>query len=308
MRLEPPIPNIPDDAPYSNDLFSRQNFGDSLTSLLKAVDEPVVLCIDGPWGSGKTTFAKMWLADLRRQDLHCVHYDAYAHDYADEPFVSFTAEIVSLAEEAFQENRAIQELKEDFKSRARRIGGRLLYTGTRIGARALSCGILNNADVDALQNVWTEVTDSSSATISALIGKALEDYTHSKHAIDEFRTKLSQLGAALKEEQGLPLVIVVDELDRCRPDYALALIERVKHLFSTDKVSFVLLANMEQLESYAKTIYGQGMDARAYLQKFFTLTVKLPMNRTLSSDGDYYKYGSSLFHVGKAKSSLPASR
>ncbi len=56
MKLHPPIPEIPEDAPYSNDLFDRKQFGDSLSSLFTTVDESVVLSIDAPWGDGKTTF------------------------------------------------------------------------------------------------------------------------------------------------------------------------------------------------------------------------------------------------------------
>ncbi|MFO1491587.1 MAG: P-loop NTPase fold protein [Kiritimatiellia bacterium] len=67
---------------------------------------------------------------------------------------------------------------------------------------------------------------------------------------DEFRDQLAKLAGAIREVQNFPLVVIVDELDRCRPDFALGLIERIKHLFSTDNVSFVLLANATQLQNY----------------------------------------------------------
>ncbi len=72
-----------------------------------------------------------------------------------------------------------------------------------------------------------------------------------------------------------PLTIIVDELDRCRPSFALELLERIKHLFDVDNLVFVLLVNRDQIESYIKTVYGT-FDAEAYLLKFGSIFVDLP--------------------------------
>ncbi|MDG1351806.1 MAG: P-loop NTPase fold protein [Sulfitobacter sp.] len=72
------------------------------------------------------------------------------------------------------------------------------------------------------------------------------------------------------------LVIVVDELDRCRPDYALSLLELIKHFFDVPHVHFVLGVNMRELENSVKARYGGGINAGLYLQKFVTLTMGLP--------------------------------
>lgn len=77
MRLKPPEPDISGDDPYSEDLFERKPFGDSLTLLFSKMDESIVLSIESCWGDGKTTFAKMWIADLEKQGKTCIYYDAY---------------------------------------------------------------------------------------------------------------------------------------------------------------------------------------------------------------------------------------
>jgi hypothetical protein len=86
---------------------------------------------------------------------------------------------------------------------------------------------------------------------------------------------LAELAAKVREDQGIPLTIIVDELDRCRPDFALGLLERIKHLFDVENVAFVLLVNLKQIESYVQTVYGDK-DARSYLLKFANLFVDLP--------------------------------
>jgi len=290
MKLHPPLVEIPDANPYFNDLFDRQEFGASLFSLLKSVEEGIVLCIDAPWGEGKTTFARMWMADLKKRGAQCIYFDAYEHDYSDDPFVPFCAEIITLAGRAFEGNDGIQSLKEDFRSKAKRLGGKLLCAGTRIGVKALTLGILKDSDIDALESIRTDIADSSSIAASTAVGRAIEEYATAKSALDEFRDRLAGLAKAVRAAQDFPLVVIVDELDRCRPDFALALIERIKHLFSTENVSFLLLANKGQLQNYVRTIYGRDVDATNYLHKFFTLSTDLPRNRGDTHDNDYSKY------------------
>ena len=290
MKLHPPTPEIPPDDPYANDLFDRREFGESLTSLFRNVEENAVIAVDAPWGDGKTTFARMWIADLKQSGKQCIYFDAYEHDYSDDPFVSFCAEIVALSESTFGENDSIRKLKEEFVAKAKRVGGKMFWAAARVGVKAVTGGIVGDSELKELAEIKGQFTSGAFSSASALFQEKLEDCVSARGDVGEFRQKLSALGAAIRQEQEFPLVIVVDELDRCRPDFALALIERVKHLFTADNVSFLLLVNMKQLENYVKTVYGAEVDARSYLQKFITLSVTLPSNRQDPRDNDYVKY------------------
>ena len=279
LKLHPPAPEILPDKPYLHDLFGRNQFGDALTSLLRNVEEGVVLCVDAKWGDGKTTFARMWMADLKRQGIRSIYFDAYEHDYADDPFVVFSAELIKLTAEGFPQQATIQNLKHEFKTAAIRMGGKMLCTTPRMaginehGSRAGQTGV-----------------EADASTVSGHVARALEERIAGINSHDEFRHKLSALGSAVRQEQNFPLLIIVDELDRCRPDFALSLIERIKHLFSTSNVSFVLLANTTQLESCVKLVYGADVDARNYLHKFFTLCTKLPGSYLDRGGNDRAKY------------------
>lgn len=295
MKIHPPIPDIPADTPYKNDLFKRQEFGDSLFSLFKSIQESMVVCVDAPWGDGKTTFAHMWLADLNNRGVKCIYFDAYAHDYADEPFVAFCGEILTLAEKEFADDKTIQSLKKDFFAKAKRITTRIINVGTRIGLKALTFGNADNDDLKDLSKVKGDYRGGTPAGLSSIMEAMLDDYAESKKNRDEFRSQLSALGSAVRAKQGFPLLIVVDELDRCRPDFALSLIERIKHLFSAQDVSFLLLANTAQLQNYAKALYGADVDAANYLRKFFTLSVDLPKNSSVHNQNDYWVYTRKLY-------------
>ncbi|QDT34978.1 KAP family P-loop NTPase fold protein [Thalassoglobus polymorphus] len=290
MKITPPIPEIPDDNPYCNDLFNRREFGNSLKSLFCNVSENVVLCVDAPWGDGKTTFAKMWIADLLKDDKQCIYFDAFQHDYSADPLVAFSAEIIRLVEEQFEDSNTIQVLKEDFKKKAKRIAANLITAGARFGIKALTLGIIKDTDIEAFESIKEDIAEDSSNAISSMIGAAFDEYVASKELVAEFHEKLSALGNALKEEQSFPLLIVVDELDRCRPDFALSLIERTKHLFATENVSFLLMANIKQLESSVKYVYGNDVDATNYLQKFFSLVTILPKDSRSQDGNDFSRY------------------
>src|SRR3954471_18734386 len=99
MKLHPPKLAISDSDPFKDALFGRADFGDSLTNLLKNSEQSVVVFVNAPWGAGKTTFAEMWRASLRLQKLHSIYFDAYTSDYFDDPFVSFSGEILRFAKE-----------------------------------------------------------------------------------------------------------------------------------------------------------------------------------------------------------------
>lgn len=82
-----------------------------------------------------------------------------------------------------------------------------------------------------------------------------------------------------------PLVFIIDELDRCRPDFALSLLERIKHFFSVPNVHFILGIHSGQLENSVRSFYGNGIDAHNYLQKFIHFSFNI------RSDEDYRKVG-----------------
>ena len=136
-------------------------------------------------------------------------------------------------------------------------------------------GAVESAHVDELKEIATGVSEISADVIE----KKIENYGVEKDALKKFKESLEKLAAKVREEQKFPLTIIVDELDRCRPDFALGLLERIKHLFDVKGVAFVLLVNRSKIESYIQTVYGNA-DAEAYLLKFGNLFVDLPRQQS----------------------------
>lgn len=77
-------------------------------------------------------------------------------------------------------------------------------------------------------------------------------------------------------EKGSRLVVYIDELDRCKPSYAVRLLERIKHYFSNDRITYVFSVNINELQHTIKQYYGSDFDASKYLDRFFDLRISLP--------------------------------
>jgi hypothetical protein len=106
----------------------------------------------------------------------------------------------------------------------------------------------------------------------------LKKQESTKAAIELFKKKLEQLiGCLGGGERQLPILVLVDELDRCRPDYAIELLEGIKHLFGVPGVYFVVATNIPQLAHSVRAIYGNGFDGERYLKRFFDMEYSLPM-------------------------------
>ena len=304
MKMNPPKLVIDEKEPFKDALFGREEFAKSLTNLLRSVSENLVVFVNAPWGEGKTTFSQMWRTHLKQQKLDVIYFDAYAADYFEDPFVSFSGEILELVDKRLSEGKGLIERRE-FKETAIDVGKRLAGLATKIGLRAATLGAIEAAHVEELKKIGAEIASGVSEAGAHMVEKKLEDHGKEKKALKKFKDSLTKLAAKVREEQGFPLTIIVDELDRCRPDFALGLLERIKHLFDVEGVAFVLLVNRAQIESYIQTIYGSG-DAGAYLLKFGSLFVDLPCQQQASNSYQYVRggneYCNTLFdHYGLAK-------
>jgi len=87
-----------------------------------------------------------------------------------------------------------------------------------------------------------------------------------------FKNTLAQLAESLDK----PLVFIIDELDRCRPDFAIRLIERIKHFFDIKNIVFVLVMDKAQFSKVVCHNYGyDDNSSEEYLEKFIDFSIKL---------------------------------
>ncbi len=263
-RITVPQPDIDlyNDGFAKHDLLDRSRIGKNLTNLVDSVDEPLVIALDGAWGSGKSFFLKCWVGAHQNElggQARTIYFDAFQSDYLEEPLVSLVSAIETHLPTDKKTNTSVAKLK--------KAATYLWRPLSRISLALATSGV---------SEVAGSLGDAVAAATSDEIEKQLElvwsRAAGQQHAMSQFHEALSQLSGP----DGSKIVIVIDELDRCRPDYALQLLEILKHFFSVPNVHFVLGVNMKELENSVRARYGIQTDASRYLQKSISVSMTLP--------------------------------
>ena len=285
MRLTPIEPEIPEEGGFTteNDIFLYREFGERLANLVSNIDEPLVIILDAPWGSGKSVFIKQWAGLMRARGGSIVHFDAFGNDLHEDAFLALASEIHLLAEKTLGKGN---QSSQTFLETAKKVGKILAPIGLRLAARAGTAGLLNSEDFKAggkaFKDAVNALEDETEKILENTISEKLQKTEEEHKSFEKFRKALGNVSKAIADKgrtegyQPSPLIFIVDELDRCRPPFALDVIERVKHLFSVPNVCFVLVMDLPQFEKAVRGAYGGKFDARTYLEKFYHLKVMLP--------------------------------
>lgn len=287
MRLVPRPPEIgPNDGfTPKNDIFGYREFGERLGSLVAGIDQPLTLLLDGPWGSGKSTFVKQWAGYMRNRGAAVVEFNAFANDHQDDAFIVLAAEIIALAKEHLGGNESrVRKLVNS----AKKAGARLLPLATRLAIRASTMGLLSVDDIEAagetVKEFAKELGDEAAKAAEQAVSDRIRNARNDHAAMATFRQSLKDVSDAIRAKASdsgqppFPLVFIIDELDRCRPPFALEIFERVKHLMSVPGVVFLFVTNLDQMAAAVRGAYGQSTNGEQYLEKFYDHRIMLPMS------------------------------
>ena len=255
IRIQPREIDVPETDPFKNDLLSRKEPAEVLTHLVGDLEGPCVLAVDAAWGAGKTTFLNIWSKHLRNQKFPVVKFNAWETDHAGDPFVALSSELT----------KGLREYEGTDKGLAEKITN----AATEV-VRWVNPGLVQSA----IAGIPVPMVASA---LAALAEKSLSRYQEAQKSVEAFRGVLQNMANALsKSRENRPLIVVIDELDRCRPSYAVELLETAKHLFAVNNIIFVLAVNRTELAHSIKALYGSGFDAEGYLGRFFDVDFLLP--------------------------------
>lgn len=260
------------------DIFKRAEFGKRLANLIENAGGNPVIALDAGWGQGKSTFIKMWRGYLehhRDKKIRTIYFDAFENDYQKDPFLALASEMYQLISDDNEPK------KFEFKDKAIKAGKSLLRGSLKLGVRTITAGLVDNTMLDAAES---ELSGLVADQVDELVKDRFEHAQKDKLALKEFKSYLAQF--AEEQGKGEPIVFIIDELDRCRPDFALELLEQVKHLFSVKGITFLLVTNREQLEQSIKAKYGDN-DPVNYLHKFINVWLALPRAAEKYNDHGY---------------------
>ncbi len=278
---------ISKDEPFKDDALDRQTAVQNLTKLIESTSQSFVLSVEAPWGWGKSTFIGMCRAHMESRGHTCLLFNAWQNDFTDDPLVAFIGEMSTQIEEVISGSKNATNA-EKYLRRVKKLGAGVLRKSVPLVVKLATHGLLSQEAVAGAVKTLAEESDEISEFASEIAKKRLEDYESERKGISSFRSSLENLANAhsnrgdekRSKENAFPLVFFVDEMDRCRPDFAISLLERIKHLFNVPKVVFVLAVDRAQLNESVKAIYGLGSNPDGYLRRFIDLSYILPAPST----------------------------
>lgn len=274
------------------DEFNRKKFADDLISILRLKNGPTTIAVNGAWGVGKTEFATK-VANLLISQLEDktddatkiatpipVWFDAYVDDCLDNPLFSLVGRIIALEKTELFPFNAVKQVKEAAIS--------LIKNTPKYCFSALLHHLEQQLGSNLISDVKSALSTGINPSLSAL-QKTLESQSSRLLEIETLKQKLEELCKTR------PICLFIDELDRCRPTYALAVLEVVKHFFSVGNLKVVFIVNQKQLQSVISHQYGiNDDDSFLYLSKFIDLRLDLPLAFTpanaTASQAAYVKY------------------
>lgn len=265
MILKPQEIEVIEGSPFHNDKLDRKESAEVLTEFVLSSNDPMVVCIDAPWGQGKTTFLRMWEQHLKDNSVPTLYFNAWENDFTDDAFVSLIGEIGSAIESfGTQENEGKAK---EYYEKAKKAGLGLVKRSIPVAAKVATAGAL---DLD-------KITEQAlSAFAESVANDQIEKYENAKKTLGVFRQHLSDFAESVSNEEGKPLVFIIDELDRCRPNFSIEILEKAKHFFNVPNIIFVLGADKEQLGHSIKAVYGGDINVNGYLRRFIDFDYLLP--------------------------------
>ena len=245
LKLKLLEPDVSPEQPWQDDTLDRAKIAEKLTNLIRNQRDPFVISIDGQWGTGKTFLLNRWQKALENEGFRVIYFNAWEDDFCDDPLLSI-----------------IGQLSEHFTE------GKLKEIAKKVGKTAILL---------LKKNVLSAIEKATGITLEIDLNNRdfLQEYLDQRVTKDRLKEHLTELSTEVVKETNHPLVFIIDELDRCRPTFAIELLERVKHIFDVPDLVFVFGVNRDELCKSLTSIYGE-IDASVYLRRFFDMEFSLP--------------------------------
>ena len=277
---------------WENDKLNREAEAETLLRFLdnrmatlsvRGEQQSYVLNLDAPWGYGKSFFLDGTAAVLKAEGHAVARVNAWETDFASEPLLA----ILSALDKALQpyltkpalkaawgnalsagSTIAVSLVKNVASQTAKRYAGDFVEEARE----ALGGPVNKSDDEEDSYGVGAGIEEAIEKLADRGLEKLLIAFRAQEASITTFRTQVGRLISSLG---GKRIYVLVDELDRCRPDYAVRTLEAVKHLFNTPGVVFIIATDTSQLIEAIKAVYGQSFGSGAYLRRFFNRSYRL---------------------------------
>lgn len=247
----------------ADDPLERNKNLEAMMTFINKLDDQLVLNLDDNWGAGKTVFLKQLeylgnhtetneningiskaVMDEFNSKMEVFYYNSWEQDLYDEPLESLIFNLLMKVSDSDKDKVKLTELM-------KKIG----VIGSQVAINFFTKGQLELSDLSGEE-------DKKIKKISS---------------IEEKREAVKDLIDTILGDSDKKLLIIIDELDRCKPTYAVELLEIIKHFFKDSNVVFLFSSNKNELSETIRKLYGNNFDGYKYLNRFFDFEFKLPI-------------------------------
>ena len=276
----PVIASDPNDPAASVDLLDRSEWLDRMEQVFHSLSDrkaSYTFALTAPWGTGKTFALNLLEKRLLNYDgdvrYFVFRYNCWQYDYYEEPLMAIVAAFLDYYD------RATHVLKKEVRDKSKK---------TFAVAKTLISELLygwvktkTNVDLDKLLDLCDKAIESGEEFDEKLANERRYDIHFA------FQKAISLARKAIEDLSEIGTVVVfVDELDRCLPEYAIRVLERLHHLFFGAKNTLVLLSiDDNQLTHAIRQIFGGKTEVGDYLKKFIQFKIPLPKGRPSTCEG-----------------------
>ncbi len=272
------------------DVLSREEFVKKVTTIIGSYSNQKQSCtfsIDGKWGCGKSFVLDMIsekLKDVQSEETVdnkylIIKYNCWKYDYYSEPLIAI---VTSMLDSIDQSKNIISA---DTKSKIRRAFSAF---------SSVALNLANNA-----------IKEKTGIDINETINDAEEKLRNTKEDIEKkteyneyfsFDKELSKLQEALNDiTQNCTVILLVDEIDRCLPQYAIQVLERLHHLTEKiDNMITIIATDRKRLDASITSIYG-NISTNDYLKKIIDFSVHLGVGELNDNYNELFKSYSANF-------------
>ena len=270
------------------------------------------ISLNALFGNGKTTFLKMFehfIKTEKQQSYDVLFINAWESDFYNEPVIAILSELANKLEPkndpshrhsresgnpGFNKqtddpshrhsresgNPENQSATSDTSNKIKEVVGILANYKITKATGNIANQIIQNytgfnlkAVMDSYQSKSNKNLQPESQQQWSVLGKnVLNEFNQRKQAIRDIK----EIIVEYTNNKQKKLLIIVDELDRTRPDYAVHFLEDMKHFFDIENVVFLVAVNRQQMEATVKCLYGQSLNFDGYYSKFFKTEIDLP--------------------------------
>lgn len=242
--------------PFKNCVLNREKYADILNNFIDKYNNNLVLAINNPWGTGKTTFIKMWERSMQLKGYKTAFFNAWENDFNNDSLTAIIGELSLL-----QSKQKI-ELK------------KVVKIASKLSSELIPLLIKGFAE-QKFGKDFIEYIDAAVKGGGKVMEQYVEDYTEKKQSLVEFKIELEKAISVISPDR--PVIFFIDELDRCRPNYSVEILEKIKHFFNVKNIIFVLAIDRVQLCHAICGVYNsEKINSDEYLKRFIDIEYTIP--------------------------------